>query len=456
MRKVKNLIIGFGKAGKTLAQDLGSRGESTVLVEKDPKMYGGTCINVGCIPSKKLVTLAEKKPVDADDATYYRQSIQKKKELISQLNAANYSNVSETENTEIIDGEASFVSERHVEIKLNDGDEVTYEAERIFVNTGSRPNIPAIEGLEVDGQKIHTSETLMDDEEFPKRLTIIGDGFIGLEFASIYTQFGSKVTVLSHSPKAAFLEDEDEDVAEAVLEALQNMGIEFLFDADTTKVTHEENLLRVSYDQNDASESIKTDKILVATGRTPNIQSLNLNAAGVYVAEDDSIQVNKNLQTNVEHIFAIGDVNGGAQHTYLSLDDYRIVMSELFDDGSYNLAERRFVPSATFIYPPLSTVGYTEKEARRNGHEIKIATISAESIPKAKIVDHKVGFYKAVVDAETDEILGTVLFAEDSPEVINIISTAMKGKLTATDLANQIFTHPAMAEALNDLYGKIE
>lgn len=453
MERVKNLIIGFGKAGKTLAQDLSARGESTVLVEKDPKMYGGTCINVACIPSKKLAVLAEKKPIEANNAAYYTEAIQKKKELISQLNEANYNMVNDKNYSTVIDGEASFITDKQVQVKFSNGDEVVYEAERIFINTGSRPDIPQIDGLEIDGENIHTSETLMDDEEFPERLTIIGDGNIGLEFASIYTQFGSKVTVISNGPEAEFLKREDRDVAETVLMALKDLDVTFLFEAETTKVAENNEEYSLIYEMNGVKSQIQTDKILVAVGRSPNIERLNLEAAGVYVAEDESIQINKRLQTNIDHIFALGDVNGGPQHTYLSLDDYRIVISHLFGDGSYNLSERENVPTATFIYPPLSTVGLTVSEAREFGYDVKVAKIPVADIPKAKIYDHKVGLYKAVVDANNGQILGTVLFGEDSHEIINLVSTAMKGKLTYKDLANQIFTHPAMAEGLNDLYG---
>ncbi len=456
MKKVENIVIGFGKAGKTLAQDLGKRGETTIVIEKDPKMYGGTCINVACIPSKKLATLAERKPENAVDAEYYTQAIQEKKALIAQLNEANYDNVNETENVKVIDGEASFVNAHQVEIALPDGDVVTYEAERIFINTGSRPNIPVIPGLKINGENIHTSETLMDDEEFPERLAIMGDGNVGLEFASIYAQFGSKVTLLSHSSREEFLKAEDRDVAQAVLEALENMGITFLFDAETTQIAKEAEATVLTYEQEETEETLQADKILVAVGRHPNVQGLNLEAADVILAEDESIQINKRLQTNKKHIYALGDVNGGPQHTYLSLDDYRIVISQLFGDGSYDLAERQYVPAATFIHPPLSSVGLTEKEARAHGYEIKVASLPAASIPRSKILDNKVGLYKAVIDADTDQILGTVLFAEESSEVINLIATDMKGKLTYQTLANQVFTHPAMAEGLNDLYGKVE
>ena len=456
MEKVKNIIIGFGKAGKTLAQEFNTRQEKTIVVEKDPKMYGGTCINVACIPSKKLALLAQEKPEDVDDKAYYKTAVQEKSELISRLNETNYHNVQENEFVEVIDGLATFVSEDLVKISFNDGGQEIYEAERIIINTGSRPNIPDIEGLTIDGEKIHTSETLMEDEDLPDHLTILGDGYIGLEFASMFTLFGSKVTVLSHNSEADFLENEDVDVAETVLETLRNLDIEFIFNAKLNHVEKNEQQLDLSYEQNNEVVSIQTDKLLVAVGRHANLADLNLDSAGVYVAENETIQVNKHLETNIENIFAVGDVNGGPQHTYLSLDDYRIVKSELFEDGSYTLAERENVPNTTFIYPPLSTVGLTERRAKEEGYKVKISTLTVSQIPKAKIFNHPVGLYKAVIDVKTNRLLGAALFAEDSHEVINILSLAIKAELTAKDLANQIFTHPSMAEALNDLFKEFE
>jgi pyruvate/2-oxoglutarate dehydrogenase complex dihydrolipoamide dehydrogenase (E3) component len=456
MDNVKNIIIGFGKAGKTLAQDLGKRGESTLLIEKDPKMYGGTCINVACIPTKKLLTLAENKPYSANEANYYKNSIQEKKDLIHQLNQANYNNVQETENVEVIDGEASFINENEVVVKLNNGGEVNYKADRIFINTGSRPFIPPVDGLKIDGEFIHTSETIMEDEEFPEKLTIIGDGNIGLEFAAIFNQFGSEVTVISNQPETNFLPFVDADIADEVLETLKNMGIHFMFDTDTTRTSKSFDHLELTYKHNGSEGTLTTDKILVATGRYPNVDSLNLEAAGVILAEDGSIQVNKHLQTNIKHIFAMGDVKGGMQQTYISLDDYRVVRSFLFEDAEYTLAERKNIPASTFITPPLSMVGLSENDAREAGYTVKVAKLPVKSVPKAKILSQTEGIYKAVIDAENGKILGTVLFGAESHEVINIISTAMKAEMKYTDLANQVFTHPTMAEALNDLFGAIE
>ena len=457
MNTVKNIIIGFGKAGKTLAQDLGNRGESTILIEKDPQMYGGACIAVACIPSKKLATLASKKRDTDDPAIYYKESIQEKKHLINQLTQANYEKVQGTENVEVIDGEASFESETVVKISKNDGSEEFYEAERIFINTGSTPNIPPIKGIKIDSKRVHTSKTIMDDEEFPERLIIIGDGPISLEFASIYSQFGSKVTVLSRKDSSEFVNQLAEEDSMFLLGALQNMGIDFIFNADVTEIdTSQTNELGLHYEVEDTMHEIKTDKVLVATGRRPNVEQLNLDDAGVILAENGSIQINKRLQTNKEHIYALGDVNGGAQQTFLSLDDYRIVRSQLYGDGSYDLSKRAFIPMTIFTNPPLSTIGLSEEAAKESGFNTKVAKISVESIPKSKILDKTVGFYKVIVDAETNQILGAVLFGEESHEVINIIATAMIGRLPYQILRDQVYTHPTMAEALNNLFSEIK
>lgn len=457
MRRVKNIIIGFGKAGKTLAADFGNRGEETLLVEKDPKMYGGTCINVACIPSKKLAELAKLKPENVINSDYYADAIKIKKELIQQLNQSNYEKIHSTDNVEVIDGEAYFVGEHEVRVAYNSGGEETFHAERIFINTGSIPNIPPIKNLRIDGNRIHTSKTLMDDENFPEKLAIIGGGVVGLEFASIYRQFGSEVTVISNKEEEKFLNQYDREIAEMVLESLKNMGITFQFNANTEKIdVSNSEVVKVHFKQNGEMGVVDTDKVLIATGRRPNVEQLNLEDAGVIIAENGSIQINKRLQTNRPHIFALGDVNGGPQQTYLSLDDYRIVKSLLFGDGSYDLSNRDFVPATTFINPPLSTVGLSEKAARDGGFNVKVASIPVSSIPKAKILGNDTGIYKTIINADTGHILGAVLFAEESHEVINIITTAILGKMNYKQLKNQIFTHPTMAEALNDLLRNVD
>ena len=452
-KKVENIIIGFGKAGKTLANYLGNKGEKTILVEKSSNMYGGTCINVGCIPSKFLATAADRRSYSqVSNEEYYQNAVINKKTLIAKLNKANYDKVAMNSNVEVIDGLASFKDEHTVNIQTSNGVEEVF-AERIFINTGAKPFIPSVVGLEV-GNRIHTSETLMNLEDFPKTLTILGSGFIGLEFAATYAKFGTKVTVIDKAEK--LLAREDDDVANAVFESYKSLGVEFIFGADTKHVEQDENTVTLSYEVNGETGKISSDVLLVATGRTPNTKELHLENAGVEVSERGFVNVNEHLQTNKPHIFAMGDVNGGPQFTYISLDDYRIVKSYLDGSGTYTRNDRQPIAFSAFLHPTYSRVGLSEKEASQAGYNIKVATLPVTAIPKAKILGNQTGIYKAIIDADTNLILGTVLFGEESHEVINIVVTAMIAKQPYTALANQIFTHPTMAEALNDLFGLIK
>ena len=451
---VKNIIIGFGKAGKTLAGYLGSIGEDTILIEKSKEMYGGTCINVGCIPSKKLATKALRKQYSNEDASnYYTKSVQEKKALIAALNTANYNKVDSVEKTQIIDGTARFVDDHTVAVDTAEGEKL-FKADRIFINTGATPFVPPVEGLTIGGA-IHTSETIMNLEEYPESLVIIGSGFIGLEFAATYAQFGTKVTVIDVTE--AFLPREDEDVAQAVKEQLEALGVTFNLGVQLKAVHQEGGKAVVEATTGEgAPVAFTTDAVLVATGRRANVQGLDLDKAGVELTERGAIKVNEFLQTNVPHIFAMGDVNGGPQFTFVSLDDFRIVKRFLAGDTTYSTKQRAKFPTATFINPPLASVGLNEKQAKEAGIEVKVAKLPAMAIPKAKILGNQVGFYKVLVDTSTNQIVGATLFAEEAHEVINIIATAMNANLPYTVLRDQIYTHPTMAEALNDVFGLIK
>lgn len=452
-KRVDNIIIGFGKAGKTLANYLASKGEKTILIEKSPKMYGGTCINVGCIPSKFLATRADRRPFsNINNRDYYKKSVEDKKGLIGKLNKVNYDKVANNENVEVIDGLGSFVDEHTINIKTDKGNYQVY-GERIFINTGARPFVPKIEDLEIKG-RIHSSETLMNLEEFPQTLVILGSGFIGLEFAATYVKFGTKVTIIDMGDK--ILPKEDEDVANEVFESYKSLGVDFIFNAALEKVDQDEETVKIKYSVDGQKQELATEALLVATGRRANTEELNLEKAGVKVSERGFIEVNKHLQTNKGHIFAMGDINGGPQFTYVSLDDYRIVKSYLDGKDEYTRDDRQPIAFSAFLHPTFSKVGLSENDAIKAGYKVKVAKLPVTAIPKAKILGNQTGIYKAVVDADTDQILGVVLFGEESHEVINIVVLAMIMKQPYTVLANQIFTHPTMAEALNDLFGMIK
>lgn len=449
MENVKNLIIGFGKAGKTLAGFLGSRGESVILVEKDKKMYGGTCINVGCIPSKFLSNKATLRKVsNLDNETYYKEAVTAKKELIAKLNKANYDKVAGVSNVKIIDGIASFVNADVVEVKL-DSEVLQIQAERIFINTGLVPVVPKIEGLNLS-ERIHTSETIMDMETFPESLAIVGSGYIGLEFTSTYSLFGSKITIFGDNPK--FLPRDDEDIAELVKSELETQGAEFKLGVKVKKFVEEADGVNLYFENAEGKEEVqKFSAVLVATGRRPDTAELDIDKAGVILGEHGEIKVNDRLETNVPHIYALGDVHGGLQFTYLSLDDFRIIKSVLFNDGKYNIGERKHIPFNVFVVPSLAKVGMNEIEAKAAGVSYKLAKLPVMAIPKAKILGNQSGLFKVLIDESTGKILGANLFGVEAHEIINLFTLAMNEGISYESLRDQIYTHPTMAESFNDL-----
>ena len=449
MENIKNLIIGFGKAGKTLAGFLGSRGESVILVEKDKKMYGGTCINVGCIPSKFLSNKATLRKVsNLDNETYYKDAVTAKKELIAKLNKANYDRVAGVPNVKIIDGIASFINANVVEVKT-DSEVVQIQAERIFINTGLVPVVPKIEGLNLS-ERIHTSETIMDMETFPESLAIVGSGYIGLEFTSTYSLFGSRVTIFGDNPK--FLPRDDEDIAGLVKAELETQGAVFKLGVKVKKFVEEADGVNLYFENAEGKEEVqKFSAVLVATGRRPDTAELNIANAGVELGERGEIKVNERLCTNVPNIYALGDVHGGLQFTYLSLDDFRIIKSVLFNEGKYNLNERKHIPFNVFVIPSLAKVGMNEMEAKAAGVSYKLAKLPVMAIPKAKILGNQSGLFKVLIDENSGKILGANLFGVEAHEIINLFTLAMNEGISYESLRDQIYTHPTMAESFNDL-----
>lgn len=453
MEKYYAIIIGFGKGGKTLAGKLAADGKRVALIEKSEKMYGGTCINVGCIPSKSLVhsgKIAEQNSNISfeEKSEWYRKAIEEKVRLTTMLRTINYNKLNQNENVKIYNGVASFLSPTQVQIKDKDNTTTIIEGEQIFIDTGSSARIPNIEGLK-NNSDVYFSETLMNLEKLPRRLVIIGGGYIGLEFASMYANFGSEVIVLQDGEK--FMPKEDEDLAEEVKKELEKKKIIFKLGVTVQKIIKREIGSTVSLLCKGKEEEIEADAILVAIGRKPNIEELNLSAAKVELTDRGAIKVDNYLKTTIPNIWAMGDVIGGLQFTYISLDDFRIIWSQL-NGGTYNLEKRKNVPYSVFIDPSFSRVGLSEREAKEAGYPIKIAKLSVSAIPKAQVLKHPVGMLKAIIHADTNKILGAVLFCEESYEMINIIKLAIDINADYTVLREQIFTHPTMSEALNDLF----
>ena len=455
MEKYDAVIIGFGKGGKTLAGYLAAKGEKVAMIEKSAQMYGGTCINVGCIPTKSLVDSAERAKIRAfaafeQKAAFYQQAIERKRALVSMLRNKNYHMLADQENITVYHGLGSFVDAHEIQIAGDAGTEHIY-GEKIFINTGAKPVIPPIAGAK-ESSRVYLSESIMELEQLPAQLVIIGGGYIGLEYASFYSMFGTKVTVLQNT--ADFIPREDREIAAAVQAEMERQGITFVFQADIKKIVDEVQQSYVEYHHGSAAVRLPADAILIATGRSPETQSLNLEAAQIEVLPRGGIRTDAERRTSQPHIWAMGDAAGGLQFTYVSLDDFRIVKASL-EGGAYRDLGRN-IPYSVFLEPALSRVGLTEAEAKAQGYEVLSASLPAAAIPKAHVLQKPQGLLKAVVDKSSGQILGATLYCAASYEMINLIKLAMDAKLPYTVLCDQIFTHPTMSEALNDLFGKLK
>lgn len=442
METIKNIIIGFGKGGKTLAKFLAQKGEEVLVIEKSNKMYGGTCINIACLPSKRLI-------IEAANGISYVDAVNGKNEMTAQLRGKNYHMLADEKTVTVLDGKAHFIADHEIEVELPNGKKAQYKGDRIFINTGAVPVMLPIPGLK-ESKYILDSTQAMDEKKMPKNLTIIGAGYIGLEFASMFAKYGSKVTVLDHNKE--FLVREDEDISNAVKKDMEDAGIKFELGADIEKITDEKTDAKITYQINGKRKTINADRILVATGRKPNTENLGLENTAIETTDRGAIKVDDFLRTTVDNVWAIGDVKGGLQFTYISLDDFRIIKDQLFGTGARMVSDRKVIPYSVFISPALSQVGLNEKQANKLEKEYKLFKLPVTAIPKAKVAKDNRGLFKALVDPETEKILGATLYGIESYELINMISLAMKAHLSYTVLRDQIYTHPTMSEAFNDLF----
>lgn len=439
MNQYDLIVVGFGKAGKTLAKFAAQQGKSVAVIEKSAEMYGGTCINIGCIPSKVLVH-------DGIEAASFNDAMQRKRDVVNALNSKNYHNLADEETVDVINMTASFKSAHAIDLLNAQGEAVqTIEGKNIVINTGAKSVIPNIKGIDTS-QRVYDSKAIMDLTQQPKRLVIVGGGYIALEFASIFANFGTTVTVLERSDQ--ILKREDAVIAQQVTEDLTQKGIQFIYNAETEAIEDEADVTKVVTNQG----TFEADAVLVATGRKPNTEGLNLEAAGVQLGQRGEIIVNDKLQTSVDHIYAVGDVHGGLQFTYISLDDFRIVKSQLFGDGKRTLAQRGVVPYTMFIDSPMARVGMTATEAREKGYDILENQVAVNTMPRHKINNDTRGLFKAVVDAKSGQVLGATLYGQQSEELINIVKLAIDQQLPYAVLRDNIYTHPTMAESFNDLF----
>ncbi|WP_420109565.1 FAD-dependent oxidoreductase [Mycolicibacter arupensis] len=450
------LVIGFGKGGKTLAGDLGRRGQRVVLVEESAGMYGGTCINTGCIPTKSMVHRGE----HTAGAPSYTEAVAATERLTAGLRAANLAALESIPSVTVLTGHARFLDANTVEVDTTGG-VVTVGARHIVIGTGSQPAIPDLPGL-ADCPVAVSSTELLRLASRPEHLVVLGGGYIGLEFASTYAAYGSAVTVLEQRP--AVLAQEDPEVAETACALLSKRGVRIEAGVDLVGVQTilrpgDPPKARVSYLVDGQSTTLEADAVLVALGRTPNTAGLDLFRAGVEVTDSGAVVVDDHRLTSQPHIYAVGDVTGGPQFTYVSLDDYRIVLDQLTGAPTPRAAsQRRAVPNCLFLTPPLARVGLTENQARTAGYEIQFAAspvVELATVARARIVDQTEGIMKVVVDAATDKILGAALLCHDAQETINIVALAMRYGITAAQLRDEIYTHPSMSECFNQLLGML-
>jgi pyruvate/2-oxoglutarate dehydrogenase complex dihydrolipoamide dehydrogenase (E3) component len=353
-----------------------------------------------------------------------------------------------TANLDVIRGEASFIDARTVKVEDAGSEALRLSAEKIFINTGAKPVIPPIDGL--NRVPSLDSSSIMEMEALPKHLLIIGGGYIAIEFGQMFRRYGSKVTIIERGEQ--LLAREDSDVAEEVYKILREDGIDVRLKAGASRVEaneHGQIQLTVSSDGGDAT--VKGSHLLIATGRRPNADHLNLAAAGVEMDEKGYVKVNERLETNVPGIYAIGDIKPGPAFTHISYDDFRIIQANLLQHGKARI-EGRPVPYTIFMDPQLGRVGLTEKEARAQGRSIRVAKLSMANVARAIEFGETRGFMKAIVDAETNQILGCAILGMEGGEVMTVLQMAMMGKLPYTVMRDGIFAHPTLAESLNNLF----
>jgi pyruvate/2-oxoglutarate dehydrogenase complex dihydrolipoamide dehydrogenase (E3) component len=440
------VVIGSGQAGNPLSQKLADLGWSVALVEREN--LGGTCVNTGCTPTKTMIASAQVAfyarnagrwgvrtgPVSVD----LPHVVARKDHVVSQSRSGQSRKVQERKTLHLYGGHGRFIGPHA--IRVGEG---VLESERIFIDTGTRPDVPELDGLrDVD---FLDNAGIMRLTEVPEHLLVLGGGYIGMEFGQMFRRFGSRVTVVQRP--AQILPHEDADVAHALQQALEGEGLRFLLGATTTRVEKEQGGVALSVEVKGTTETVRGSHLLVATGRRPNTDDLGLPEAGVQTDQRGFIRVNNRLETSVPGIWALGDVKGGPAFTHISFNDYQIVYANLIE-GKVLTTDNRPVPYAVFTDPQLGRVGLTEREARAQGRRILVGKIPMAWVARANERDDTAWLMKLVVDAETNRILGAAILASEGGEVIQILQAVMLAGAPYTLLKGAVFIHPTLAEGL--------
>jgi pyruvate/2-oxoglutarate dehydrogenase complex dihydrolipoamide dehydrogenase (E3) component len=475
MKQYDVIIVGAGQAGNPFANTLAKAGKRVALVEREH--VGGTCLNEGCTPTKTMVASARVAYLARRAADYGVRTgsiavdmvkvRQRKREIVSSFVGGSERRLAAS-GVDLIRGEASFsVSATPgvyaMEVRLSDGSAIQIGARTVVLNTGARPARPDLPGLlgysVYEGVPFLDSTSIMELDLVPEHLLVLGGGYVGLEFGQMFRRFGSRVTIVQRGPQ--LLVREDDDVAEAVAEIMRQDGIEVLLDTTTLGVERSaDGSISLRVRTPEGERTLLGSHLLVATGRTPNTERLNLPAAGVATDPRGFIMVNDRLETNVPGIYAAGDVKGGPAFTHISYDDFRILRANLLpgrpDDAAHSTISGRIVPYVVYIDPQLGRVGLSEAEARRQGRDIRVAKMPMDYVSRALEVDEARGFMKAVVEAASGQILGFTALGLEGGEIMAMVQIAMLGRLPYTALSQAIFSHPSLSESLNTLFAQLE
>ena len=453
------IVIGAGQAGGPLSVALAQAGWKTTIIEL--VHVGGTCVNEGCTPTKTMVASARVAYLARRGADYGVQTgpvsvdmtrvRQRKRDIVEIFRIHNLHPIETTEGLDLLMGEASFTGPKTLEVRLNNGELRQLTATTIFINAGARPAKPSISGIEDVSTLDSTS--IMELDRVPEHLLVVGGGYVGLEFGQMFRRFGSQVTLIQRG--ANLLVREDPDVAEEVANIMREDGLEVLLETKPVHVAQSANGAISLAVQTKTGERILTGShLLMAAGRVPNTDWLNLDAAGVQVDKHGFIQVNERLETNVPGIYALGDMKGGPAFTHIARDNVRIIRTNLLEQGNASI-HGRLVPYTVFIDPQLGRIGLSETYARAQGRNIRVATMPMKSVNRALEVGEPRGFMKAVVDADTGQILGAAVLGIEGGEIMAMLEVAMMGNVPYTVLRDGVFAHPTLAESLNNLFSTL-
>jgi pyruvate/2-oxoglutarate dehydrogenase complex dihydrolipoamide dehydrogenase (E3) component len=458
-KKYDAIVIGSGQGGKPLAIALAKAGWRTAIIERE--YIGGTCVNFGCTPTKtmynsaRVAYLARRSAeygVHTGPVTVNMSEVRARKQgVVDSFRDGGLRSIEKTTGLDLLKGEAGFTGPHSIEVRMNDGSKQVLTAGKIFINTGGRPSTPEVEGL--DTVPYLDSTSIMELDQLPEHLLVMGGGYIGLEFGQMFRRYGSEVTIVHRGDR--LLAREDPDVANEIAGILREDGITVLLSSEVSRASRAGGLIRLTARTPEGEQTLAGSHLLVAVGRTPNTERLNLHAAGVETNARGFVKVNARLETNAPGIHALGDVNGGPQFTHVSYDDFRIIRTNLIEGGTAATSER-LVPYTVFMDPQLGRVGLTETEANARGLNIRVASLPMAHVARAIEMSETRGFIKAVVDADTNQILGCAVLGVEGGELMAMFQIAMMGGTPYTVLKEAIFAHPTLAESLNNLFSAMD